>query len=207
MAPNHSPDRELFDKLMAIAAEHAASTLHEMIGQKIELSIGSVNLLPNDAAISVLANNLGRRLALVKQPLSGALTGTAAFALADEQSTNLVSMLIDQDPPVEDRGELDVTGLEAEAIAELGNILLNSSVKALANHLSAQIETGLPVVDRGTPISVTRQVSHNNQELILSRISLRSNGANIDGHILLALDAASMTKLLSPHHSHASELA
>jgi chemotaxis protein CheC len=204
-------------RLLTTAAKQAASLLQDMRGEAIEISVSSVLALSSDATITLLADELGRKLALVKQPFCGALTGTAASIIADEQSASLAAILIPLNQETQGANEpdlagldmtgFDITGLEAEAIAELGNILLNCALGELAQSLGTEIETAQPALDRGTPISVTRQMTPDDQPALLLRITVKTSSASVGGRLIFALDAGSMIKLQAHLNTQATALA
>ena len=176
--------------------------LNEMTGEEIDLSVPSVSFPRREEAIEILTGELDRRVAIVTQTLTGALTGRAALLIVDDQSAALVKILIDPDLAME-----DVTELEAEALCELGNVVLNSAMGLLADSLEAEIAIGLPEISRGTPEAIVNTLVDPVLPSIVVRISLTSVPTGIGGLLMFVLDEPSMKTLRAHVESLAAELA
>ncbi|ESZ23712.1 chemotaxis protein CheX [Mesorhizobium sp. L2C067A000] len=85
------------------------------------------------------------RLVAVHQVFEGDITGRALLIFPEERSLELVRAVAGPDHSLE-----DIIDLEQEALAETGNIILNSCLATIANLLRRSLRVSLPEVIRGT---------------------------------------------------------
>ena len=190
--------RDIIGEMMNIAAGQAAALLNEMTGEEIALSVPTVSFPTRTEVASILESELDERLAIVTQQLTGVLEGIAAMMIVDHDSKALVSIMIDPELPID-----DVNELEAEAISELGNIVLNTTMGVLAESLDQEIIIGLPTFGRCDPETVIDQITDPVLPSIIVRMSLKSVPTGIGGILMFALDENSMGVL----HDHIDRLA
>jgi len=84
------------------------------------------------------------KLVAIRQDFSGALSGRALLIFPEAGSLELVRLVVGKQLAIE-----DIIDLEDEALAETGNIILNSWVATIANLLKHRLKMSLPVVMRG----------------------------------------------------------
>ena len=69
----------------------------------------------------------------IHQVFEGEITGRALLIFPDTKSLELVRAVIGGELPLE-----EIIELEQEALAEIGNIILNGCLATIANHAAAQ---------------------------------------------------------------------
>ena len=79
----------------------------------------------------------------VRQDFSGVLKGRALLIFPERSSLELMHTILGRQIPA-----ADILDLEDEALAETGNIILNSWVGTIANLLKQSLKTSLPIVIR-----------------------------------------------------------
>ena len=82
-------------------------------------------------------------LVAVRQDFSGVFSGRALLIFPEASSLELVRVVVGRQLALE-----DIVDLEDEALAETGNIILNSWVATIANLLKKNLKMSLPVVIR-----------------------------------------------------------
>ena len=136
-------DHDALKELVNISVGRSADTLSRMVGTEILLSIPDVVLLSNENADTELRQRAGNDLSLVRQSFSGTLSGDSLLVFPENNSLELVQLILQEDLSAEMLAEL-----EQEVLRELGNVLLNSFMGTLGNTLDLPIETGLPQYER-----------------------------------------------------------
>ena len=90
---------------------------------------------------------------------------------------------------------------------EIGNVLINACLSALSKLFNEEIETELPAIISGPPLSI---FSINNQNLEEQVTFIRSEFVikeeNLKGYITLFLDTGKLTKLLELIDKYNKEL-
>jgi chemotaxis protein CheC len=112
------------------------------VQHEVLLSVPSVEILTRQAAVQLVTKQ--ERLVAIRQDFSGVLSGRALLIFPEAGSLELVRIVVGRQLPIE-----DIVELEDEALAETGNIILNSWVATIANLLKHGLKMSLPVVLRG----------------------------------------------------------
>ena len=122
-------------ELVNISVSQAAFSLREMVKAQVHLSVPSVQLVSRARAIEILGQREISNLVAVHQVFEGDLTGRALLIFPETKSLELVRAITGGDLPLE-----DIIELEQEALAETGNILLNSCLATIANMLQRSLK-------------------------------------------------------------------
>jgi chemotaxis protein CheC len=128
-------------ELVNLGVSKAALSLREMVGREVTLSVPNVELIPRAKAIEILRKNESRRLVAVHQTFEGDIHGRALLIFPEAHSLELVRAVT--------RGNFtldDILELEHEALAETGNIILNSCLATIANELRRTLKISLPEI-------------------------------------------------------------
>jgi chemotaxis protein CheC len=107
-----------------------------------------------------------------------------------EQSLQLVQMMVEDDVPLEQLGEM-----EQEALAEIGNILLNSVVSGIADVLKLQFEGSLPQVEMGQVQNVLCLQGASDAQVLSLQIDFAIDALAIQGFLVFLLDVESIESL------------
>ena len=179
-------------ELVNIGVSRAASSLREMVGSQVHLSVPNVALVTRARAIAILAEREISNLVAVHQIFEGEITGRALLIFPETKSLELVRAITGGDLPLE-----DIIELEQEALAETGNILLNSCLASIANMLQRSLKMSLPEVLRGnaaTFFSLAPPPAAGDVVMFLY-INFAIRERDISGYIAMIMDLPSLTAL------------
>jgi len=137
-------ERDALAELSNIAMAKAANSLRQMIQNEVLLAVPSVDILTSEAATKLVAKPDNPKLVAVRQDFAGAFSGRALLIFPEKNSLELVRAVVGRQLALE-----DIVDLEDEALAETGNIILNSWVATIANRLKSALKMSLPIVIRG----------------------------------------------------------
>ena len=178
-------------EIFTLGVGRAAATLNEMIGREIDISLPSVRFLGHDALEDMLERELSNNAIAVRQSFRGDVNGTAVLFLLEESSAPLIRILLE-----DGLSGADVEELEADALSELGNIILNSCLGAIANTLGRDFTIDLPAFAKGAPAAIIPASAKNPGEpSILVHIDFNSRPAGIGGLVALFIDGPGMKEL------------
>ena len=146
--------REILDELeldaltemVNIGVNRAAASLREMVGEQVHLSVPRVSLVSREEAISTLGASSVSTLVGVHQVFEGDIVGRALLIFPDTKSLELVRAVAGAELSLE-----EIIELEHEALAEIGNIILNGCLATMANMLQRNLKMSLPEILRGGP--------------------------------------------------------
>lgn len=179
-------------ELVNLGVSRAANSLRVMVGAQVHLSVPTVRLVNRADAIALLAEREVKNLVAVHQVFEGDITGRALLIFPETKSLELVRAITGGDLPLE-----DIIELEQEALAETGNILLNSCLATIANMLQRSLKMSLPEVLRGNaatffslaPPPVAGDV------VMFLYINFAVRERDISGYIAMIMDMPSLTAL------------
>jgi chemotaxis protein CheC len=180
-------------ELVNIGVSRAAHSLREMVGAQVHLSVPTVKLVDRGSAIAILAEREINNLVAVHQVFEGDITGRALLIFPETKSLELVRAITGGDLPLE-----DIIELEQEALAETGNILLNSCLATMANMLRRSLKMSLPEVLRGnaaTFFSLAPPPEAGDVVMFLY-INFAVRERDIAGYIAMIMDMPSLTALV-----------
>ena len=179
-------------ELVNVGVGRAAASLATMVKERIELSVPKLMTVPYQE----LTQHLGlvheldtqAEVSLVQQAFGGRLSGSASILFPIASARHLVELLTDGALSAE---ELDLE-LEA-ALAEVGNILINSVLGTLGNITGLEVSFHLP--EYRQCLVQNLEFSLGTHDLLLAVVLVSISGQEIKGYLLLLFDLPSMETL------------
>jgi chemotaxis protein CheC len=130
LTPLTDLESDALAELANVAMARASVSLRTMIQHEVLLSVPNVEILAPKEAIARVAKPGNPNLVAVRQDFSGVFSGRALLIFPEASSLELVRVVVGRQLALE-----DIVDLEDEALAETGNIILNSWVATIANHI------------------------------------------------------------------------
>ena len=175
-----------------LAGRDAAA--HELADRDDEvlLTVPKVSLLSRPDAIRLLAERESHQLVAVHQIFDGDITGRALLIFPEAKSLELVRAVVGGELSLE-----EIIELEQEALAETGNVILNSCLATMANSLGRTLKISLPEVLRGDS---SRFFSLNppppgGATIMFIYINFTVRSKAIEGYIAMMMDMPSLAAL------------
>jgi chemotaxis protein CheC len=138
-------ERDAITELANIGVSRAASSLRQMVGHQVLLSVPSVDVLSRKSAAALIGEREADTLIAVRQAFTGAFDGRALLIFPQTNSLHLLKAIIGDDISPDEQAEM-----EQEALAETGNVILNGCLGTIANMLRNSLAMSLPTVVRGS---------------------------------------------------------
>jgi chemotaxis protein CheC len=185
-------EQDALTELVNIAVSRAAKNLREMVGGQVLLSVPSVNLVTRQEAIRILSKREANSLVAVHQVFEGDITGRALLIFPEARSLELVRSIVGPELALD-----DIIDLEQEALAETGNIILNSCLATIANILKRKLRISLPEVIRGTGADFfnLQPPPEPGRVVLFLYINFTVKNQDITGYIALIMDMPSLAVL------------
>ena len=181
-------------ELVNLGVSRAAANLAVMVREEVVLTVPKVALVSRSDAIRALGERDSRNLVAVHQTFEGEIVGRALLIFPEENSLELVRSLVGSELSHE-----EIIELEQEALAETGNVILNTCLATIANSLERRLKISLPEVLRGEgsrffnlpppPLAGATVL------FIYINFALRRRA--IEGYIAMMMDLPSLTALQS----------
>ena len=197
-------ERDALTELVNIGVSRAASNLRKMVGEQVLLSVPSVELVTREGATGLIRERESGELVAVRQDFEGVFSGRALLIFPEANSMALVRAVTgDALSPNE------ALEMENEALAETGNVVLNSCLATMANMLQRPLNMSLPEVLRGTG-STLFTLSEENAEsgvVLFLYINFAINDRDIRGYIAMLMDLPSLQALRALIHDFIERIA
>lgn len=183
-------ERDALGEVLNMGVGQAAHALSQLAGHEVLLSVPSVRLLSKSDLARELGERGSERICAVRQEFVGTLSTGALLMFPVQQSLQLVQMMVGGDVPLEQLGEM-----EQEALAEIGNILLNAVVSSMADSFQLAFEGSLPQVELGPVGEVLCPESQPDEVLLNLQIDFSIEAMAVTGYLAFMLDVASIEML------------
>jgi chemotaxis protein CheC len=179
-------------ELVNLGVSNAAGSLRDLVREEVVLSVPRVLVVTREQALANLSEREAKRLVAVRQDFEGDIRGRALLIFPEAKSMELVRGIIGSDLSAE-----DIMELEQEALAETGNIMLNSCLGTIANYFQRSLRISLPEVIYGEGDEFFGPASggHANDRVVFMYINFAIRHRDIEGYIAMLLDLPSLATL------------
>lgn len=184
---------DALSEVFNVGAGRAAASLSEIVGDEVLLSVPSVEIRKSSeidlSAISLESNRFGT----VHQTFSGSFQAEALLLFTEEHALEIVRDMMGSQISLEDLAEF-----EQEAMCELGNIILNACLSAMADMLNIPLDCSLPDYTVATTEEIFRRVSDDEKQpyVLLLHIDLAIEKRRSEGHLIFLLSSTSLEGLI-----------
>jgi chemotaxis protein CheC len=164
----------------------AAHALSELAGEEVHLSVPRVEELAKREITDRMTANGINRICAVRQGFTGAINTEALLMFPEDQSLQLVQIMVGDSVPLDQLSEM-----EQESLSEIGNILLNSVVSSVADMLNIEFDGTLPQVQTGQSADVLCPTGDFDSVILSLQINFEVLTREIQGYLVFLLDLAS----------------
>ncbi len=189
-----SQQQDALAEVINIAFGRAAASLSEITGHRVLVEVPRVAV----RAISELGDELSGliqgEITTVHQIFTGAVSGDAFLMLDYQGALLLCDLLTDRQPRAP---RLDAS--DREALAEVGNILLNACLGTFGNLLQVHISFTVPRLHLEEVTDLVDSLTIGQDELRYALIiytTFRLRESAIGGYLVIVLGIASLDRLL-----------
>lgn len=177
-----------------IGAGRAALSLSEIVGDEVRISVPSVRLLDTTNLNSTTLSLNGGRFGAVTQHFRGPFNSEALLLFTEDQALKIVSDMMGSQMSSEELAEF-----EHEAMCELGNIILNACLSAIADIFSFTLESSLPDYTVASADNILQRIKDNSDQpyVLVLHIDLAIEKRHTAGNLVFLLSSTSLTNLVS----------
>jgi chemotaxis protein CheC len=190
LSPLTDLERDALGELANLAMARAAMSLRQMVHAEVLLSVPTVEIMSPAAAADVVSRPGNPSLVAIRQDFSGPFAGRALLIFHETTSLELVRIVVGRQLSLE-----DIVDLEDEALAETGNIILNSWVSTLANLLKQRLSMSLPMVVRHHRGQIFESADPQTAAILFLHIRFETRQHEISGYVALMMDIPSIEEL------------
>lgn len=134
-------EHDALGEIFNIGVGLAADVLSQMVNESVRLSVPLVEMVSHAQANSYYVQRVQRPLCAIRQTYVGEVTTEAILMFPEENSLELVRAMVGNEVPVE-----ELSDMERDAMAEIGNIILNAVISSMSTTLGLAFDGSLPEV-------------------------------------------------------------
>ena len=186
-------------ELFNIGVGQAASAMSEIVNETVTMSVPSISFLTRSAAAKLLATKStgSGRICGISQRYTGAFQTDAILMFPEEKSQQIVRLMVGQAMPLE-----ELSQMEQEAMSEIGNILLNSCVGALANIFERELNGSLPDYRVGYSDDLMASAGAPEAMVLMLHIEFTIERQQITGDVAFIMDLTALEDLKAHVNSY-----
>jgi chemotaxis protein CheC len=182
--------KDALTEIINIGVGRGAAELNSMCESYVRLNVPNIEVI----GVTELADKLKRfesdTLATVVMPFRGPITGLASILFPPDSASNLVTALTGEDPVFS-----GMDSLRASTLSEVGNIIINGVVGAVANMLKMDISYSPPDYLEESLRAFTSLFSMG-EVVIMALAKFTIEEFNVEGDILLLFEVGSFAALI-----------
>lgn len=180
-------------EILNLGVGGAANVLNQMSEEYIEIQVPSLHLLTKEEIKKHAGNDLSS-LSIVQLEFNSIINGSASLILSTESAVKLASILQDE--------EIDQNAPEAEwaeTITEVGNIVVNSIMGAVANTFEKEISYLTPQYYRKSILKLFEDENSKNDEIVflLAEMQFNIKVHSVEAKVIIIFSTDSFTNLIT----------
>jgi chemotaxis protein CheC len=181
-------------ELFNIGVGQAANAMSEIVNESIAMSVPSISFLSRAAAAQLLSSRStgSGRICGISQRYTGAFATDAILMFPEEKSLEIVRLMVGDEMPLQ-----ELSAMEQEAMSEIGNILLNSCVGALANMFGHELNGSLPDYHVGYSQEILALAGDADTVVLMLHIEFVVERQQIAGDVAFIMDMSALKDLKS----------
>jgi len=180
-------------EVLNVGMGSAAAALSEMINEEVKLSVPGVEFVSRLHATEIIAAKAKTCVSGVHQNFHGAFGGDAMLLFPEQQSLQLVRAVLQQDNLALE----ELTGMEQEAMTEIGNVILNACLCSMADMFGQQMHGDIPEFVQGPlkqVFSAEGALEHTEAIVLLLNMDFAVDTKNIQGYVTFLMDVDSVAQ-------------
>ena len=193
MIPLSDLQLDALTEVFNVGAGQAAASLSEIVGDEVLLSVPLIQFFDRADVNAEMLSLKGGRLGAVRQKFGGPFSLDATLLFREEKALEIVQEMLGSQVSVE-----DLVDFEHEAMCELGNVILNACLSAIADMLNIELSSTLPEysVD-GADTVISKLMSDESQPLVLVlHIDMTIKKRDTQGYLVFLLSSSSLEGLV-----------
>ncbi|MGV8893328.1 MAG: chemotaxis protein CheC [Burkholderiaceae bacterium] len=181
-------------EIFNVGAGRAASSLSEIVGDEVKLSVPSIEIIKSEEVDAKLAAQNSAKFSAVSQHFSGPFDADAVLLFTEENTLEIVRDMMGSQMSLE-----ELADFEQEAMCELGNIILNACLSAMADMLNISMDSSLPSYTVESLNDIVHRIADNSDQpfILLLHIDLAIEKRHTEGHLIFLLSSTSLGSLVT----------
>lgn len=176
-----------------VGAGRAAASLSEIVGDEVKLSVPSIEIKKTDEVDASIMTHSNMKFGVVSQHFSGPFDAQALLLFTESHALEIVRDMMGSQMSIEELAEF-----EQEAMCELGNIILNACLSAMADMLHISLDSSLPDYRIASIEDIFKGLKNSEEQpyILVLHIDLSIEKRHSEGHLIFLLSSMSLKNLV-----------
>lgn len=185
---------DVIREFVNIGMGQSADTLNQIINCHIKLNVPEIRIIDYSCLKSEIKTLDNQNHVAVSLKFKNDLNGIAKLIFPTESATKLVKLFVGD---IEE-DDTDMDGLRISALTEIGNIIINSIIGTISNHLDVNITYTVPEFVEGDLPEVTGIEQDNSDVMILfCKANFNAEEVHISGSLVLYFNIGQFKDFIS----------
>lgn len=179
-------------EIFNIGVGQAAAALSGIVSEKVTMAVPSLSFLDRAEVPALLGLDDGSRACGISQQFRGAFETSAVLIFPEHKSLELVRLMLGDSTPL-----AELSAMEQEALSEIGNILLNACIGALADIFEHELRGSMPRYLAGSSEEVLAAACGGAAEtrVLMLHIDFALERHQVDGYVAFILGMGALGQL------------
>jgi chemotaxis protein CheC len=178
-------------EIFNIGVGQAASAMSQIVNEEVKMSVPHITFQTRADVAKMLGSAEQRRICAITQFYEGTFNTEAILMFPEEKSLEIVRLMVGETITMD-----ELTEMEQEAMSEIGNIILNSCMGALADVSGKELHGSLPEYHVGTGDEILQTSGNPWNGLVLTlKIDFFIERHQINGYVAFLLDLSALADL------------
>lgn len=178
-------------EIFNVGVGQAASAMSQIVHEEVTMSVPLISFQSRAEVAQMLGSAEARRICAITQYYEGTFNTEAILMFPEEKSLEIVRLMVGDSIALD-----ELTEMEQEAMSEIGNIILNSCMGALADLAGKELLGSLPAYHVGTGDEILGTSGNPWNGLVLTlKIDFNIEKHQINGYVAFLLDLSALTDL------------
>ena len=179
-------------EIFNIGAGQAAAALSAIVHEKVAMTVPSLSFVERSGVPALLGTGDDGRACGISQHFRGVFETSAVLLFPEHKSLELVRLMLGESTPL-----AELSAMEQEALSEIGNILLNACIGALADLIGHELRGSMPRYHAGSGEEVLGQACCGAADLhvLMLHIDFALERHQVDGYVAFILGMGALDEL------------
>ena len=189
-------EAEALKEVFNVGFGYAATSLSQMVDGKVTLTVPELQFHYGEEMLTHLPEEF-RHATMVAQRFDGGLRADAVLVFPEQRTLDLARLMINDELSEDELGEL-----EHEALTEVGNVVLNTSISVISDMMGMKFRCEMPRYLTGSLAQLLPEMPGEEDCMLILSINLGIVKANVCGQMVFVMKVNSIDEFLPPIMKH-----
>ncbi len=190
--------RDVLAELINVGLGHACGAMGDLLGFAVQMGVPTVDLLTLDEARAKIAETDDTNSMAVSLDISDGMDGRASLVFPPVSAAAFIGALMGDDVKNLTEAELleNYKDDPDECLTEVGNIVINGVVGAVANGIQQKVEFSVPQTNKCSIAKLISEYSGEDERILFTIAGFSIEAINVSGNITMLFHVESVAEMM-----------